>query len=181
MMRGRPKRTVPDPRAAEMAALFKSGKTHAEIGVQYRICDERVRQLLKRWHGLTHNDGGRVAAAIARRAKAKDDASIIRWGCTYAQYAAIRALKGPMRSYCNQRNSAGQRGIGWELNLWQWWTLWQDSGHWSKRGSGGDDYVMCRNGDVGPYAVGNVYFATSRENVQHFRERIRAENCAVSA
>lgn len=174
MKAGRPKRVTPDPRAAEMASLFKSGKIMAEIGHQFNVSDERVRQILLRWHNLRHENGGRVANAAAKRIKKKDDASLARWGCTFAQYTAIRNLKGPMRAYCNQRKSAKQRDIGWELNLWQWWTLWQDSGYWPHRGSGGDDYVMCRNGDVGPYAIGNVYFATSRENIKHYRNRTRS-------
>lgn len=70
----------------------------------------------------------------------------------------------PLRAFSRQRGLALKvRNIGWELTLWQWWTIWQDSGHWDERGSG-RGYQMCRKGDVGPYAVGNVFIGPGVEN-----------------
>jgi hypothetical protein len=78
------------------------------------------------------------------------------WGCSVADYLSLRCK--PMRGFQQHRKNARQRGIGWELSLWQWWTIWQESGHWDHRGSG-QGYVMCREGDIGPYTVGNVFIA----------------------
>ncbi|WFZ78529.1 hypothetical protein MQM1_046 [Aeromonas phage vB_AsaP_MQM1] len=33
-----------------------------------------------------------------------------------------------------------------------------------ERGKGQDDMMMCRLGDEGPYAVGNVFIGTGRQN-----------------
>lgn len=85
------------------------------------------------------------------------------WGCTREQYL-ILLKNGVTEKFRDQKSGAKTRGIGWELNLWQWWTTWQDSGHWDKRG-GGQGYVMCRRGDIGPYAVGNIFIDTNRKNV----------------
>jgi hypothetical protein len=62
----------------------------------------------------------------------------------------------------------GQRlAIGWELNLWQWWSIWQRSGKWEQRGRG-SRYGMCRFNDTGPYASGNVYIATCVDNTKDY-------------
>lgn len=47
--------------------------------------------------------------------------------------------------------------------VWEWWTIWQMSGRWEERGRG-HGYMMCRKGDVGPYALGNVVIATGDFN-----------------
>jgi hypothetical protein len=99
-----------------------------------------------------------------------------RFGCTAAEWHALHAIgvemrrRGksndttPLRAYARQRTAAIlKRGISWELTLWQWWTIWQDSGHWHERGAS-RGYVMCRKGDVGPYAVGNVFIARCEQN-----------------
>jgi hypothetical protein len=87
----------------------------------------------------------------------------------------------PMNAFSMQRSHAGHRGIGWELSLWQWWQIWADSGKWNERGRGAG-YVMCRQGDVGPYAEWNVFIAPARENnsIRHGVERDlpRGVHCA---
>jgi hypothetical protein len=66
--------------------------------------------------------------------------------------------------YAQHRHNAEVRGVGWNFTFDQWWKVWQDSGCWTERGWGADKYCMCRFGDIGPYAVGNVFIATNREN-----------------
>ena len=75
-------------------------------------------------------------------------------------------MRLPRRRYIMQLHNAKARGIGWELTFEQWWSIWQDSGRWQERGCHADNYCMCRIGDVGPYAVGNVFIATFRENLE---------------
>jgi hypothetical protein len=96
-------------------------------------------------------------------------------GCTHAQflelYAFDQGLKAegvsrdrrPIRAYISHRNNARHRGVEWGFTLWSWWCVWRDSGHWNDRGPG-YGYVMCRRGDVGPYAPHNVYIATAIQN-----------------
>jgi DNA-binding CsgD family transcriptional regulator len=156
----------PTVRERQMAALYRSGKTLAEIGAQYGITRERVRQLLAKFFQMDASDGGQAKVAADKRAKFEADRnakSLKKWGCNWDQYVIIRGLKKPTRAYATQRKNADKRGIGWELNLWQWWCIWQQSGKWAQRGRG-QGYMMCRKGDVGPYAVDNVFIATGCEN-----------------
>lgn len=155
-----------DDRTKQMAALYKSGQTLQEIGDQFGITRERVRQLITVGHGLRASDGGQHKQAIDRQEKlatAKNNWSLRKWGCNYDQYQTIRDLKRPTRAFSQQRQNAATRGIGWELKLWEWWSIWQQSGKWTQRGRG-QGYMMCRKGDIGPYAIDNVFIATGCEN-----------------
>lgn len=148
-----------------MATLYRSGQTLREIGNQFNCTREYIRQCLRKIR-VDPSEGGRQKIGQVREEKlrASNNAqSLKRWGCNHDQYVIIRNLKKPTRAFQQQRKTAGQRGIGWELNLWQWWSIWQQSGKWSERGCG-QGYVMCRNGDVGPYSIDNVFIATGRQN-----------------
>jgi len=70
------------------------------------------------------------------------------------------------KAYADQRRSARRRGVPFllEFHIWQW--LWLASGKWNQRGNRRGDYVMARNGDAGPYAVGNVFFQTVADNAR---------------
>ena len=97
------------------------------------------------------------------------------YGCSYKQMADMRAHcralgrlgvtreRQPIGAFRRQRQNAKDRGIGWELKFWEWWTIWSESGKWNERGRG-DGYVMSRNGDAGPYAKGNVFIQLARYN-----------------
>jgi len=64
--------------------------------------------------------------------------------------------KTTRHAFTMQRGVARSRGIGWNLEYWEWLQIWQDSGHLHERGSKSGQWVMGRNGDQGPYAAGNV-------------------------
>lgn len=70
--------------------------------------------------------------------------------------------KSPRGRYHTHKRRAAVRGIGFELTFEEWWSLWED--YWDKRGRGNDEYMMCRKGDKGPYALGNVYISTGLHN-----------------
>jgi transposase len=167
-----------DERADAMAALYRNGETLKQIGVRYGLTRERVRQIITKYHGRMAKKGGQHVRTAVRRVKAaasRDAHYLAKYGCTFAQWKLIHqhgaemrsrgvgAYRCPSRAYMSQRNNARHRGIGWELTLWQWWTIWQESGHWDQRGRG-HGYVMCRKGDEGSYAIGNVFIATAAEN-----------------
>ena len=66
--------------------------------------------------------------------------------------------------YNEHRQNAYRRKIEFNLTYDEWMNIWLQSGHWQDRGRGAGKYVMCRYGDVGPYAIGNVYIGTQEHN-----------------
>jgi len=166
-------------RAEVMASMYKSGKTLIEIGTIYGVSRERVRQIVKKYHGMTSKNGGHRVKAAAKSEKVK--ASIERKcletkGCSHAQWRdlvelgkemqrnGVTAYRTPTKAFANQRNNAIGRGLEWKMKLWEWWSFWQESGKWDERGRGADLYVMCRFADAGAYEIGNVYIATLSHN-----------------
>ena len=151
-------------RAKTMAALYREGWTLARIGEEFGISKQAVDQHFRRYLPQSAREGGQaiIAARNEELRYARRDARYLKkYGCTYEQRrAAPRKAKS---AFAEQRCNAGKRRIGWDLTFWEWWMLWQRSGHWGERGRG-QGYVMCRRGDVGPYSVDNVYIAPARHN-----------------
>lgn len=155
-------------RAEAMAAMYRAGKRYHEIGEAFGVTSETARYLVKKYCGLARYDGGAARHPDARITK--------RLGCTREQHvhmllAGVEHKKAggsrattPLAAFALHRRNAAARGVEWNLNAWEWWTIWQESGRWAQRGPRSDQYVMCRYGDVGPYAVGNVYIATAAHN-----------------
>src|SRR5215471_15386779 len=74
--------------------------------------------------------------------------------------------------YALQRSGARYRGIAFLLTFDEWMSIWQESGHWERRGGGRNDYCMARFGDNGPYAADNVKICTNAENfAEHYEGR----------
>jgi hypothetical protein len=63
-----------------------------------------------------------------------------------------------------QRGNAKKRGITWNLTYSEWWSIWEHSGYWNKRGRGSSEYCMARHGDKGAYEIGNVGIITNHQN-----------------
>jgi len=168
-------------RTDAMAAMYKGGKTLAEIGEVYGVTRERVRQILSRYAGVSAVEGGQSVRSSRKKRSAqskKDAASLEKYGCTYAQYRDLVRIgleskqsnektnaTTPTGAFHSQRQNALRRGIKWKLSLWDWWQVWQESGKWAERGRGRGSYVMCRFGDAGAYEVGSVYIAKFEHNV----------------
>lgn len=160
---------------AEIVAAYADGHTMAEIGAAIGLTGERVRQILK-LHGI---------AAVRRIAQPKPKCEDVRrrkearvarlWGVTLAEYLALKTKYGangestsPLTRYMQQRRNAKTRKIAWKLTFAEWWSIWQSSGKWNKRGRG-DGYCMARFGDKGPYAIGNVEIIPTKENSRQAR------------
>lgn len=79
----------------------------------------------------------------------------------------------PKGKFAEQKRHARERGVAWELTYEQWWGIWSLSKKWAKRGNTRGKYCMCRKGDVGAYAVGNVYIGTWSQNIQE-RHKVQA-------
>jgi hypothetical protein len=171
-------------RAKRMAELYQCGQTLQQIGDEYGMTRERVRQILRKETTVTTDDGGR--AVRTRRNKQAKQERITHLGIPYAEWKRLielgrqmkaegaGAMQVPTRAFGMQRVNAKRRGIEWRLTFVQWWDIWQRSGHWEERGRG-HGFAMCRYGDKGPYAVNNVYIGTNAENVKHYHARLRME------
>lgn len=69
------------------------------------------------------------------------------------------------RKYNVHKQGAKRRNVGFLLTFDEWWNIWQQSGHWEERGNKKGCYCMSRYGDIGPYAIGNVFIQTCSQNV----------------
>lgn len=176
-------------RSEEMARLYVAGLTMQQIATKFGISRQRIQQLLSKHHSLTYLDGGqrRKVETTRRESEAKRDRDyLMKWGCTFAQWQHLRDVgqemlsagrglyQTPLRAYQSHRNNAKNRAIEWQLTLWQWWTIWQESGHWGDRGRG-VGYVMCRYGDMGPYSPENVFVASAAQNSSDGQRRRRKD------
>lgn len=63
-----------------------------------------------------------------------------------------------------QRQTAGRRGIEFNLTYAEWLDFWMASGHFHERGRKRDQYCMARFGDVGPYELGNIKIVLVQDN-----------------
>ena len=165
-----------------IATAYRSGQTQAEIGKLYGITKVRVGQILACLGVSRQDGGGHVKAEAAARVAydlfitRRDAWSMACYGHSYDDHLRIRAAasvehrRGVSRdrtqigAFRRQRVNARNRGIEWSLTFPQWLDVWRKSEKWSERGRGNGKYVMCRCGDMGAYAVGNVFIQTSNDN-----------------
>lgn len=150
----------------QVAEMYRSGMTQAQIGAVYGANHSAVCQILKKL-GVNKERGPRQkceAAAAERIYKA--------WGLDLAAYKAHVAAHGlpsystsPMHKYRSQRARSKSRGIAWQFTFAEWWRIWSESGKWSERSQGG--YVMARlnDGDT-PYSPSTVYICTNSQNIK---------------
>lgn len=152
-------------RDRKIFALVNAGATFTELAEKYGITRQRVSEIYSTF-------GTRKALVEPAKPKtgiqaAKNGLSMEDW----RKYAKVGAL----RAFNEQRRNADIRGVGWELTIHEWWGLWEESGKWPERGRRRGEYVMARNGDVGPYKIGNVRIATVEENNQEAVDKRRAK------
>jgi transcriptional regulator with XRE-family HTH domain len=165
-----------------IAARYKSGLTLEQVGAEFGITRERVRQIVKK-AGVTRLDGGKtistlmqtpdkVAALRAKnerieaRIRATWDMSLDDYRAHVAEYGSCVVGSSPMGKYQQHRKNALARGIAWQFTFAEWWKVWQESGKWAERGRG-NGYVMARWGDGdAPYSPDTVYICTQGENAK---------------
>lgn len=86
--------------------------------------------------------------------------------------------------YTRHKANAKRRGVPFDISYEDWAALWLRSTYYGLPG-----FAMCRYGDEGPYAVGNVYIGSRRVNARdrNFKygppsqERKRRAVAAISA
>jgi len=67
-------------------------------------------------------------------------------------------------AYLRQKGSAKFRSIDFLLSFDEWTDCWNKSGHADERGRNLGQYVMARYGDIGPYALDNVFITQCSVN-----------------
>ena len=70
-----------------------------------------------------------------------------------------------LQAYTQQKKNAKGRGVEFLISFDEWKGVWLTSGKLAERGRGAAKYCMCRIGDAGPYAVGNVFIDLGAKNV----------------
>lgn len=78
--------------------------------------------------------------------------------------ANLRYRATPRGKYARHRANAVRRGVPFNLTFEEWWSIWEASGKWAKRGPRKGQYCMARYGDLGAYEVGNVRIALCESN-----------------
>jgi len=68
------------------------------------------------------------------------------------------------QGYTRSKADAKRRGIEFLFTFEEWKQWWLDTGKWELRGKKAGCFQMCRNKDIGPYAVWNVYCDTVEAN-----------------
>jgi len=172
------KSKVNDPVRKEMAVRYRNGATLQQIGDHYGITRERVRQILSQHYGIDGRHGGQHVTARRRSistASNRDTKYLAKYGCSFAQFKELLEIgrtlmsegepraRTPVGAFRQQRHNARQCGYVWNFTLWQWWTIWQKSGHWNERGRG-HGYWMTRRDKSGPFSVENVFIAPGEDS-----------------
>lgn len=161
---------------------YKAGLTLSEIGNEYGVSRERIRQILSLF-GLSKLDGGSSTRSIIKcqeisqknksKQEKKEQKIFAFYGCSVEFLEEMRGdgeyKKSPLQKYRRQKQSARSRGIDFNLTLHEWWDIWNESGHWSDMGLGKGKYHMCRICDAGAYEIGNVEIKTHEENSREAR------------
>lgn len=76
----------------------------------------------------------------------------------------VRTVDPLVKCFNQQKHGAKQRGIEWCLEYWEWLQIWKDSDHLHERGTRSGQWVMGRNGDIGPYRADNVKIIRAEKN-----------------
>lgn len=186
---GRPLAQVTDcsERNQQIVSLYKEGKTLEEIGLQFCITRERVRQVIQKTApGIS---GGAAVRAVSNQIEdarlrliSMNARCMDSYGCDYETARRLNdglnftAPKCRALAYNNQKRDASARGIEFRLSFPEWIEIWERSGKWMERGRGRNRYCMARHGDTGPYAVGNVYITTNAQNAAESYENTPVES-----
>lgn len=141
------------------------GMTLREIGSEYSISGEYVRQILRKVGVASAARKPRISKQ--ERKLSNNIAHITKWGFSredkknYIEKWSERGIS-PVRIFSQQQYNAKRRGLDWKLTLGEWAEIWGERLH--LRGTGINDLCMCRYCDAGAYEVGNVYISTASQN-----------------
>lgn len=145
--------------------MFLSGATQEHIANRMG-CTRQYVSFILRGDGITGNMGGaylRTALKRERENEIRNRRFIELYGLPEREFNNPKTIK-LYKAFAQQRNSAQQRGIAWNLKFSEWIDVWNESGKLQFRGRGKKMFCMARVGDSGAYKKGNVYICTNFQN-----------------
>lgn len=161
---GRPRAN--ELRDTEIERLFRLGYTSTVLARQFGVTDSNISRVLKE-RGVDRSEGGHSQLCRIYAEAKREHRFFQKFGVPVCAIGSMEDARFALRRFREQRSRALDREIPWQLTFKEWWGLWSASGVWHLRGRKcADSTVMMRNGDVGPYAVGNVRIGTFAENIK---------------
>lgn len=154
----------------EMLTLREAGMTVLDIAIRYEINAKSVYNLIKKYTDIDMALVRKEKAEANRKEKHRQFYLRERHGFKWMEYKHLVKI-GATKQFSKQRGQAKDRGIAWEFTFEQWWKVWNESGHYEKRGVRVGQYVMARFNDIGPYSTGNVEIVTCSQNVKDLMAR----------
>lgn len=148
----------------EIHRLRASGVSVKDIAKKFSIAKSFVYQILSCYERCPKTgDWSLIIETTDSFDKKYKDRMLRKYGVDSSIVEKLNIFGAP-KKYLEQKKMAIKRNITWEFDLQQWWDVWESSGKWDLRGRKVGNYVMSRNGDVGPYSSNNVRIATCTEN-----------------
>lgn len=163
-----------DPKALRMAQMYREGKTLAEIGDEFGITRERVRQLIRPL--MTGQKGGRTVRAekLAKerkedRLQRQDSRCREEFGCDYETAIRLNLGLHPTHNahgtrasaYLHQKKAMESlyHGVEYKLTFPQWVEAWGDKIIYKGRGK----WALCRIDPTKGFTIDNVRPMEMRE------------------
>lgn len=125
----------------QICEAFIANATTTELATKYGVTYQAIHRILKK-NNLGRKNGGKSKEVAERNASAAPKVSPMqdRHGCTPEQWDELRAMdedykKTPLAAYNTFKNNFQNinKDAGFSLTLWEWWTLWKDSGRFAQR------------------------------------------------
>lgn len=85
---------------------------------------------------------------------------------TPEQIATMRRRYYMLKSNARRRARLAGTPSEFDLTLIEWYTIWQESGHYEDIGTGRGKYVMARRDTTQDYSIHNVEIISNNDNIQ---------------
>lgn len=161
--------SIMKPLERQLREFAAQGLTQTDVVKLLHKSNSTISTRCKRYGITLVTKGHRAALRKAQMSEQRrEDRCWQIYGCSCLAHASIKDIPGVIDAYGSQKSGAKTRDIPFELTLPEWWHVWSESGKFESRGRNADQYVMCRIKDIGPYKLGNVFIATTSENIKSY-------------